>query len=192
MGAIIFAVPGHIEKIKAGRKTQTRRVPRSNDRLENKVLYKGNLAWYTVGNEVGVKDQRNGKTLGYVLITNLSLEDVTPTSYISKEDAWAEGEYTPERYENVWRDLNPKLAGTFYQRLKITFHWTGDGLAYTDFQERFDVPLCKRNAIVNTEMGQGVVRGVNLQKSTVKVFFPNIKGTYWFLPEEIEFTREVF
>lgn len=192
MGSIIFSVPGHVEKIKAGVKTQTRRVPRPNDHLENGVLYKGKQTWYAVGHESGIRGERNGKLIGYILIADLSLEDVTPTSYISEADAWAEGGYTPEQYENVWRDLNPKLAGTFYQRLKITFHWTGDGLVYTEFQKKYNVPLCKRSAIVNTEMGQGIVRGVNLKKGSMKVLFPNIKGTYWFLPDEVKFTREVF
>jgi len=40
--------------------------------------------------------------------------------YISKEDAWAEGGYTPVRYESLFRELNHKWDG--WSRWAFEFH----------------------------------------------------------------------
>jgi len=39
---------------------------------------------------------------------------------IPKEDAWAEGGYSPEEYEKVFRELNPKWDG--WSRWAYKFH----------------------------------------------------------------------
>jgi hypothetical protein len=39
---------------------------------------------------------------------------------ISTEDAWLEGGYTPEQYEKVFRELNPKWDG--WSRWAYKFH----------------------------------------------------------------------
>lgn len=40
--------------------------------------------------------------------------------HISKEDAQAEGNYMPEEYETIFREVNPKWGG--WSRWAFTFH----------------------------------------------------------------------
>lgn len=42
--------------------------------------------------------------------------------FISKEDAWAEGGYTPEEYEWAYRKLNPKWQEARWSRWAFKFH----------------------------------------------------------------------
>jgi hypothetical protein len=131
---MIFNVPGHIEMIRNGLlkhpivciprwyvKTQTRRV---------------NRGIYQVGRDYAVQRKRGvtAETDIRIVIDKIEKETgkikVTSTSgrkyvfvdelYISKEDAQAEGNYTPEEYEKVFREVNPKWGGR--SRWAFAFH----------------------------------------------------------------------
>jgi len=137
---MIFNVPGHMELVRNGLfitatnpylrkhqggslstlvKTQTRRV--------NRGIYK-------VGKDYAVQRKRGMKAEADIRIVmdriweestaEFHREDSTvyPIS-ISKEDAWAEGGYTPEEFEGVFRDLNPKWNG--WSRWAFEFHAIG-------------------------------------------------------------------
>ncbi len=97
----------HIEQIKKGEKTQTRRL---NGR-------------YLVGHDYCV--QFGYGTRGVdglrIKITDKRIEPGPfniPANQISKEDAWAEGGYTVQEYEDLFRELYPACKK---QRVAYTF-----------------------------------------------------------------------
>ncbi len=109
----------HIEKILNGEKTQTRRVHRGK---------------YQKGRSYSIQKCRTCKGIeGYGIVMDKIWEEkakeflinVQGSKYpseihISKEDAWAEGGYTPARFERVFRELNPKWGG--WARWVFEFH----------------------------------------------------------------------
>jgi len=93
---MIFNVPGHIEMIIAGTKTQTRRV---------------NRGVYQIGKDYAIQRKRGEKAIeGY----RIKMLDIYKGTYkngdipISKEDANAEGGYTQESYEIAFGKINPR------------------------------------------------------------------------------------
>ena len=127
---MIFNVPGHIAMIQNGLfydrlqllypdmivKTQTRRIKRGI---------------YQVGKDYAVQRKRGVKAEpGMRIVIDRIWEETTAefhrkdsTVYpilIYKEDAWAEGGYTPEQYEKVFRELNPKRNQ--FSRWAFKFH----------------------------------------------------------------------
>ena len=93
---MIFNIPNHIEQIKSGTKTQTRR--RSD---KYKV---GNF--YTIQPKRGVKGIPEGK----IFIHSKHIEVKSPlmmTWYILPDEAIAEGGYNPESYEELYEKMYP-------------------------------------------------------------------------------------
>jgi hypothetical protein len=91
---MIFAVPGHIERIKARTKTETRRRQALN---------------YKKGRLYSIQPKRTAKGIpdGKILVLNKILELKEKDYPISVESALAEGCYTPEEYEKLYEKLNP-------------------------------------------------------------------------------------
>jgi len=125
---MIFAAEEHVDMIRNGLshispvnilyhpgpwrivKTQTRRV---------------NRGIYQVGRDYAVQRKRGVKAeldIRIVMDRIWEEREVTNTilSYISKENAWAEGGYQPEEYEETFRKLNPKWWG--FSRWAFKFH----------------------------------------------------------------------
>jgi len=106
---MIFAVDGHIEQIIAGTKTQTRRRLSPETRL---ISYssKYKVTHVTVNGRVkyrmdGIYSVQPGRgKKGLAKIKILEIRECT-SSYISEEDALAEGGYTPFEYYAVLRQL---------------------------------------------------------------------------------------
>lgn len=105
---MIFNVPGHIEAISSGTKTQTRRL--------NRGIYK-------VGKDYAVQRKRGAKGEPDIRIVMdgiwheeiarpLSLRESPSFNIISTEDAIAEGGYSPADFEMLFRELNPKWDET--------------------------------------------------------------------------------
>ena len=90
---MIFSIDTHIQKIISGEKTQTRR---SSDCL-------------TVGRTYAIQPGRAkpGIQDGRILITAKMPEIVSPYNRISASDAQAEGGYTPEQFEELYREIYP-------------------------------------------------------------------------------------
>ena len=92
----------HIEQIRNGIKTQTRR------------LFAG---VYKVGHNYSIQPGRGKKGIGMrFVIDKIHLEKCM----ISKEDAQAEGGYTPEEYEREFKKIYPYWDGAF--RWAFKFH----------------------------------------------------------------------
>lgn len=96
---MIFNVRGHIEQILMGEKTQTRR------RCEYHSPPR-----YDIGKTYAIQPRRGKKAIpfGRILITESTLETENIRVTISKEDAKAEGGYTPDEYEVLFKKINPK------------------------------------------------------------------------------------
>ena len=102
---MIFNVPGHIDMIRSGIKTQTRRV---------------NRGIYQVGKDYAVQSKRGVKAEEDIrivmddiweenMLNSVSASDGLPlTPYIFHYDAKREGCYTPEEYEDEFRKAYPK------------------------------------------------------------------------------------
>lgn len=93
---MIFSEADHIEQIKAGTKTQTRR---TSDRYEIGKLY-------------AVQPCRTCKGIpaGKILITAKRLEQITdwpPGWRILPFEAKAEGGYSPQKYEELYEKMHP-------------------------------------------------------------------------------------
>ena len=109
----------HIEQIKNEIKTQTRRVNRGK---------------YKIGKDYAVQPCRTCKGIKdmRIVIDKIYLEKCWGSKYkdgafvgdrqilISKENAKAEGNYTPEEFEKKFRELNPKWLGL--TRWVFVFH----------------------------------------------------------------------
>lgn len=88
---MIFSVPGHVEMIKAGTKTQTRRKSPS----------------YTPGHSYAIsKGREKAIEEGRILITRKRAERYLDGG-ISVSDAIAEGDYTPGQFEILFSNINP-------------------------------------------------------------------------------------
>jgi len=90
--AMIFSMADHVEQIKSGTKTQTRR--RSN--------------YYLVGKSYSVQPGRRkaGILEGRIRIIRKIVE-TRVFDHISPEDAQAEGGYTPMDFENLYARMYP-------------------------------------------------------------------------------------
>lgn len=96
----------HIELIKKGIKTQTRRV---------------NRGIYWLGKDYAVQPCRTCKGIkGMRIIIDDFWEEDRRDYPISIENAIAEGNYTPEEFEKKFRELNPKWDGIY--RWVFKFH----------------------------------------------------------------------
>ncbi len=121
----IFSVAGHIEKIRDGQKTQTRRRLESNEivvfdsgskpvqswcRLHNgrsirELRNYNNRLIHRVGGIDAIVPKRGAQSVGTVRIVSIRIEARHEYACMSEEDAQAEGDYTPEQYAKVWNDL---------------------------------------------------------------------------------------
>ena len=114
---MIFNVPGHIDMIRSGIKTQTRRV--------NRGIYQVGKD-YAVQSKRGVKAEEDirivmGEIWEENMLTRVSASDGLPlTHYIFYDDAKREGCYTPEEYELEFRRAYPKWDGI--SRWGFEFH----------------------------------------------------------------------
>ena len=89
---MIFSFNNHIELIKKGQKTQTRR---ASDR-------------YQVGKSYSIQPRRTAKGISEGIIFILKKEMEICWELISIKDAKAEGNYTPEDFENLYEKKYPK------------------------------------------------------------------------------------
>lgn len=121
---MIFAVPGHIEQIRAKIKYETRRL---------------NIYHYKVGHKYSVQPTRTSPGIPdmKIFITDIWKECIIPKNerpytivdedgytvnlihMISEEDAIAEGNYTPENYERLFRKINPHWDGKYRWVIKF-------------------------------------------------------------------------
>jgi len=115
---MIFNVPGHIDMILSGQKTQTRRV--------NRGIYQEGRD-YAVQRKRGVKAEPDIRIAMDAIWEEEALEFLGADDkkypvelYISKENALAEGGYTPTSFEGLFRELNFKWDG--WSRWAFEFH----------------------------------------------------------------------
>ena len=99
---MIFSVEGHILKIISGEKTQTRR---ASDK-------------YKVGNLYSIQAHRGAEGIpdGKILIAAKREEIKTSDPrwyYLLKDEALAEGGYTPEEYEELYEKMHPGWENRF-------------------------------------------------------------------------------
>lgn len=98
---MIFAVADHIEQIKKGTKTQTRRVAKPNS------------FFYRVAHTYGVRKCRTCKNLPEGRIRIIKAWFELRQDRISEADAKAEGGYTPEEYEELFEKMHPKWRSRY-------------------------------------------------------------------------------
>jgi len=133
---MIFNVPGHIDMIRNGLlvhgaaleiwqgkiivKTQTRRVKRGYYQVEadRKKPHK-------IGYAVQLKRGAKGEPDIRIVMDRIWEEERRLTHLglrmlITPQDAWAEGGYTVQEYEKLFRELNPKWDGLI--RWAFEFH----------------------------------------------------------------------
>jgi len=93
---MIFSIGNHIEQIINGTKTQTRRLFKGF----NKLSYN----WFT---EYAIQPCRTCKGIsdGKIKMVDIGFEE--RGVQITKEDALAEGNYTPEEYEKLFDKMYP-------------------------------------------------------------------------------------
>lgn len=121
---MIFNVPGHIDMIRKGQKTQTRRLNRG-------VYHVGRD--YAVQRKRGVNAEKNIRIMmdkievegmteyhAAVLLSQHGIGHPISQAHISKGDAWAEGNYTPSLYESDFIKAYPKWDG--WSRWVFNFH----------------------------------------------------------------------
>ena len=85
----------HVDMILAGTKTQTRRI---------------NRGYYNVGHSYAIQPCRTCKGVqGYrIVMDSIEKEFTTIYQKISVKDALAEGGYTPEEFESLFKAMYPK------------------------------------------------------------------------------------
>lgn len=103
---MIFAVDGHVQAVKDGLKTQTRRRNGQN---------------YKKGRLYSVQPKRTAKGIpeGKILILNKVVETREKNYPISFEDAYAEGCYVPDEFEELYE----KLCPGWIERTKFVFQF---------------------------------------------------------------------
>lgn len=101
---MIFSIGNHIEMIKSGQKTQTRR---QSD-------------YYKVGYSYSIQPGRRkaGIAEGRIKITN-KVKEYSTCSVISGKDAWDEGRYTPLKFE----ELYSRMYSGWFVRWAYTFEY---------------------------------------------------------------------
>jgi len=110
---MIFAVPGHIDKIREGAKTQTRRL---------------NRGIYHIGNDYAVQRKRGVKAESDIrIVMDTIREEKAGLGYIlpcdieiSFRDAQEEGGYEAFEYEHEFKKAYPKWDGQ--KRWRFKFH----------------------------------------------------------------------
>ena len=121
---MIFAAKEHVDMIRNGVSyispasilyhPAPRRIVKTQTRRLNRGIYQ-------VGRDYAVQRKRSMKAESDIRIVidaiTLEYKGAMP---ISNEDAWAEGGYTPEEYEKLFRELNPKWDG--WARWVFEFH----------------------------------------------------------------------
>jgi hypothetical protein len=111
MVRMIFNVPGHIDMIRNGTKTQTRRV---------------NRGVYQVGRDYAVQQKRGVKAENDIRIVMDKIWEEARYGYglgvptLSEGHAQAEGGYTPQKYEQEFRKAYPRWDED--QRWAFRFH----------------------------------------------------------------------
>jgi len=115
---MIFSIGNHIEQIKKGLKTQTRR----------------NSSRYEIGKSYAIQPGRTKKAIpeGRIMIIKKERENCYET--ISRRDALAEGVYMPEELEKLYKQIhvssnNPRNWG---ENLKNDFCYCLSGMSYMD------------------------------------------------------------
>ena len=130
---MIFNVPMHIAMIQNGL-FHDRLRSRYPDMIVKTQTRRLNRGIYKVGKDYAVQRKRGVKAeLDIRIVMDRIWEEKTKqyiTSrqdsvylaeiYISEEDAKAEGGYKPDRYERVFREINPKWDG--FSRWVFKFH----------------------------------------------------------------------
>ena len=126
---MIFNVPGHIQMIRNGFPFPVGDIRTSlvDVRIVKTETRRLNRGIYQVGKDYAVQRKRGVKAEPDIRIvmdriwgeerrlTHLGLRFL-----ITPQDAWAEGGYTPEEYEEVFRELNPSWDGA--GRWAFAFH----------------------------------------------------------------------
>ena len=133
---MIFNVPGHIQMIRNGldsrftdKKGKSLIIIKTETRRPNRGIYQVGKD-YAVQPKRGVKAEpgirivmdRIWKETGKVFLISPSGRKFANATeiHITKEDAWAEGGYTQEQYDKLFRELNPKWTG--WSRWAVKFH----------------------------------------------------------------------
>ena len=128
---MIFNVPGHIGMIRSGLQNPRIQILQLIPKVVKTQTRRLNRGIYQIGKDYAVQRKRGVKAepdirivmdrIWEEIIAEFHHEDSTvyPIS-ISKENAWAEGGYTPDEYEKVFRELNPKQNR--FRRYGFEFH----------------------------------------------------------------------
>ena len=138
---MIFNVPGHIDMIRNGSATGFHSyVPQETPTFPRKLIPEEvvktqtrrlNRGIYKVGKDYAVQRKRGVPAeLDIRIVMDRIWEEIIAEFHredsavypipISKEDAWAEGGYTPTEYEEVFLKLNPKRNR--FRRWAFEFH----------------------------------------------------------------------
>jgi len=125
---MIFSMGDHIEQIKTGTKTQTRR--------------KSNA--YLVGKTYSIQPSRRARGIpaGRILIIEKVIEFnlLEPEPFfISKENAEREGGYTPEEFEELYEKMYPGWT----VRFAYTFKFVPNAVYNTKQKNRQSAPTAK-------------------------------------------------
>ena len=101
---MIFSIGDHVEMIKSGQKTQTRR----------------QSGFYKVGKTYSIQPGRGKKGIadGRILITGKKGERQF-LHWISSEDAWDEGQYMPLEFERLYRRIYHKWVARYAYTFKF-------------------------------------------------------------------------
>ena len=129
---MIFNVPGHIQYIRNGlskRFINSRGVPARIVKTQTRRVHRGK---YREGGNYAIQPCRICKGIeSYRIVMDRIWEEKglgisegicvgdPGDRYISKEDAWVEGGYTPKEFEELFRKLNPTRD---WSRWAFEFH----------------------------------------------------------------------
>lgn len=120
---MIFNIPGHIEMIREGLYSL---IPGTIIKTESR---RPNRGIYQVGKDYAVQRKRGVKAEPDIrIVMDIIWEETRKYCggygydfCITAEHAWAEGGYTSDEYEKVFRDLNPKWHD-LWSRWAYKFH----------------------------------------------------------------------
>ena len=128
---MIFAAEGHIEMIRNGLQNRHIQILQLIPEVVKTQTRRVNRGVYKVGKDYAVQKRRGAKAEPDIRIVMdriweercISLGIYLPVrfyNYISDESAWAEGGYTPEEFEKLFREINPNWNGII--RYGFEFH----------------------------------------------------------------------